>query len=256
MNELKLVFSTPLSSLNLSEDKIKKDSKYIYKDKYEWSIRLLDDETAYEFDIYKYVNQYQKTTGNLVTGLTKIYVLSNDRIVNIVHNNDESNWINIWLQLTDTLSSYSKCQGRKVASMIIDKNTHSIISTGINGTMPGKVNCEDRFKKILGEWYVITEDGSYKKSDDPEVHHEWSLVNEIHAEVNAITNLNKNSIQITDNMVMIVTHCPCYDCAKLIVRSGIKELIINNVYEKTEDMKVLEFLVDNDIKIQYPSSDE
>lgn len=251
-NNLRIVFSTPVSSLNEVKLNTEKNKKHIYKDKYEWSVRLLEDETAYDFDLYKYVEMYEKDTGNSVNTLTKIYVLSNDNVVNIVHNNEESGWINVWKDLTNTLSSYSKCQGRKVASMIIDKDTHSIIATGINGTMPGKVNCDDRFKKILGEWYVITENGSYKKSEDPEVHHKWSLINEIHAEVNTITNLNKNSIQVTDNMIMIVTHCPCYDCAKLLTRSGIKHLIINNVYEPEEDGQVIQFLLENGIAVDYP----
>lgn len=54
-------------------------------------------------------------------------------------------------------------------------------------------------------------------------HSEWSLKNEIHAELNAIFNAS----QSLEGTTLYVTLSPCIECAKAIVASGIKKVYFN-----------------------------
>ena len=61
-----------------------------------------------------------------------------------------------------------------------------------------------------------------------------------HAEMNAI--LNKNEANITGSR-MYVALFPCNDCAKLIIQSGIKEVIyLDDKYHDTEQTKASRIL--------------
>jgi dCMP deaminase len=63
-----------------------------------------------------------------------------------------------------------------------------------------------------------------------------------HAEMNAI--LNKNEANITGSR-MYVALFPCNDCAKLIIQSGIKEIIyLDDKYHDTEQTKASRILFD------------
>lgn len=47
----------------------------------------------------------------------------------------------------------------------------------------------------------------------------------VHAEANAITTAAKEGISLDGSTMIIVGKCPCTECAKLIINSGIKEVI-------------------------------
>lgn len=102
----------------------------------------------------------------------------------------------IFMNCAEQLSNFSKCVSLQVGCVIVNENER-IISTGVNGSIPKTTNCCD-----------------IKHKDDE--HHEWSLKNEIHAEMNAIIELattNSSYTQIT----FYVTHSPCENCFKHIL---------------------------------------
>lgn len=64
----------------------------------------------------------------------------------------------------------------------------------------------------------------------------------VHAEPNAIL----NSTGPLDNCKIYVTLFPCHECAKLIIQSGIKEIIyISDKYNGTESIKASKKMLDS-----------
>ena len=123
-----------------------------------------------------------------------------------------------YLQMARTLSSLSVAVRRKVGCLIV-KDTQ-IISEGYNGTPRGfDNNCE----------YVDHVDHMYTK---PEV---------LHAESNAITKLAR-STNSSDGATLYVTCSPCFDCAKLIIQSGITRVVYKDLYANKDCTEALVLL--------------
>ena len=95
-----------------------------------------------------------------------------------------------------------------------------IISDGYNGTPSGFNNeCEhDSYKNGLP--ILITK---------PEV---------LHAESNALMKLAR-STNSSEGATIYCTYSPCFDCAKLIVQSGVKRFVYNETYRNTEGLDLL-----------------
>ena len=117
----------------------------------------------------------------------------------------------IYLRMSTIWSECSKCNRMQVGClMVIDK---SIISNGYNGSPHGFPNvCEDENNNTLP--YVL------------------------HAEANAITKLAKSTLS-SDGSTIYVTVSPCYECSKLIIQSGVKRLVIKDLYRKTDSIPFL-----------------
>lgn len=122
------------------------------------------------------------------------------------------------------LSGESKCQSLKVGALIVKDGR--IISMGVNGTPNGFINCNEvRFTDSHSKEFV-----SEKTSVDIEKFHtEWSMVHEIHAEMNAILFSARNGFPI-EGSTMYVTHEPCDQCLKNIIQSGIVRVVFKNKY--------------------------
>ena len=102
----------------------------------------------------------------------------------------------------------SKCVRKKVGALIVKDNR--IISDGYNGTPHGFDNeCEYESRGI--------------KRTKQQV---------LHAESNAITKIAKSTLSC-EGSTLYVTMQPCFDCAKLIIQSGIEKVIYDEVYRDT-----------------------
>ena len=105
----------------------------------------------------------------------------------------------------------SYCQRRRVGALIV-KN-QAIISDGYNGTPAGFENiCEDT-------------DGHTK----PYV---------LHAEANAITKLARSNNSGQD-ATLYITASPCIECAKLIIQTGIRRVVFNELYRLSDGIDLL-----------------
>lgn len=144
---------------------------------------------------------------------------------------------NVYLDIAESLSRLSKCRSLQVGAVVVREGR--ILSTGINGTPKGSKNhCEDLFPHI-GDWLEI----------HSENHHQWSLRNEIHAEMNAIIFAARNGIAI-EGARIYVTHQPCQDCTKNLAAAGIKDVRYRYSYSRVEsDDYVKQFILDNNMKI-------
>ena len=130
---------------------------------------------------------------------------SDDSDLIINHRSDK-----IYLEMAQIWGKNSYCERKKVGCLIV--NNRAIISDGYNGSPTGFPNkCE---------------------VDDV------TLPYVLHAEANAITKLARGT-QSSDGSVLYVTLSPCYECSKLIIQSGIKRVIFNQIYRKMESISFL-----------------
>lgn len=119
----------------------------------------------------------------------------------------------------------SKAKRLKVCALIIRDDRPTV--NGLNGMPPGGSNvCEE---------YV--QDGPLTELvTKPEVSH---------AEANAICWAAKNGTA-TNGAIMVTTHSPCFNCAKLIKNAGITEVYYETEYRLTDS---LDFLRKNNVKV-------
>jgi len=169
------------------------------------------------------------------------------------YNNANLEWAKTYLKAAETFAERSHCSAKKVCCIIVKNN--NIISVGINGTISGTNNCDDKFEKINGLWYKASEkyvDDSLEEEElilceDQEEHHNWSLKNEVHAEINALVKAAKHGISVSESLVFL-THSPCQHCALALYSAGIRTFFISNIYEE-EPLKFLYNLGDTKIYI-------
>lgn len=60
----------------------------------------------------------------------------------------------------------------------------------------------------------------------------------VHAEAGAIAYAARAGIRL-EGATLYCTHCPCLDCAKLLINTGISHVVYFNPYRKTEGLELL-----------------
>lgn len=130
----------------------------------------------------------------------------------------------LFIDIALLISKESKCQSLQVGAVIVkDKR---VISMGINGTPNNFINCNEvTFKDSETKQFV----SEHTHSSVDMNHTEWSMIHEIHAEMNAILYAAKKGFPI-ENSTMYVTHEPCDQCLKNIIQSGISRVVYLNNY--------------------------
>lgn len=116
-----------------------------------------------------------------------------------------------YIKLALNVAQASYCTRNKVGALIV--NNDNVVAIGYNGTISGFPNvCE-------------LEDGS----TNPEV---------LHAESNAIAKCAKSS-NSSNGAALYVTLSPCFECAKIIIQSGIKEVYYLEEYRILDGLNLL-----------------
>ncbi len=126
----------------------------------------------------------------------------------------------LYLDIAVRIAKMSKAKRRQVGCVLVKNN--NIISFGWNGMPHGFQNCCE-----LG-------DGS----TNPEV---------LHAEFNVLAKLAKSTGN-SEGSTMYLTVSPCYECAKLIIQSGVKRIIY---LEEYRDVRPLDFLKKAKVKLEH-----
>lgn len=111
-------------------------------------------------------------------------------------------WDEYFMVIAVAASMRSKDKCTQVGACIVDSKNR-VLGTGYNG-MPSKCVDNDLPTEREGEWL----DTKY-----PYV---------VHAELNAVLNSNRTNLE---NSKIYVTLFPCNECAKVILQSGITEVI-------------------------------
>lgn len=140
-----------------------------------------------------------------------------DLMVNLSKKEARPDWDNYFMGIAKVVALRSNCMKRKVAAVItIDKR---IIATGYNGTPRGVKNCNEggcpRCNNI---------DASGKSLDE-------CLCS--HAEENSIVQSAYHGVSIKGGTIY-TTFSPCLMCTKMIINSGIKEVVFNVAYPMSD----------------------
>jgi len=148
---------------------------------------------------------------------------------------DYLSWDQYFMGIALLSAMRSKDENTQVGACIVNSDKR-IVGIGYNGLPFG---CDDRV-------YPWGREGNWLDTKYPYV---------VHAEPNAILNSTSN----LNNCTMYVTLFPCHECAKLIIQSGIKEVVYyDNKYDDTDsviaakrmfDSSGVKYRLFNDIKI-------
>lgn len=159
--------------------------------------------------------------------------------------------------------------GRHGVGAVLVKDKR-IIAGGYNGSPPGQPHCNDtvvcsvcgarHVRKMLVALQACGQQGRDLAHDKVGCDGHWELdhlmvdghcVRTIHAERNA---LHQCALDGTSpaGATLYVTASPCYDCAKDLVRVGIKEVFFSEPYESRYGLspQVLDFLRDACISVE------
>lgn len=144
-----------------------------------------------------------------------------------------------FMQVALLTATRSTCSRKQVGSILVKDNR--IISSGYNGVLSGYQHCNElEFGKIDWQNTKLTDRIS-------QIHHEFSVINELHAEQNVIAFAAKNGVA-TEGCSLYTTLAPCNDCSKLIAAAGIVEVFYLEEYDRCNSG--IEFLKKHGISIK------
>ena len=125
---------------------------------------------------------------------------------------DYLSWNDYFMGIADLSAQRSKDPKTQVGCCIVNPDNNHILSIGYNGLPLG----------------FDDNDFNWSKSENfLENKHTYI----VHAEANAILNANQN----LEKSIAYVTMFPCNECAKLIIQSGIKEVVyLEDKYHERE----------------------
>ena len=130
---------------------------------------------------------------------------------------ERPDWDHYFMEIAQVVAVRGNCSRRQVAAVIV--KDRRIISTGYNGTPRGIKNC--------------FEGGCPRcNSDAPSGHDLGSCVCS-HAEENSIVQAAYHGISVKD-ATLYTTFSPCLLCAKMIINSGIAEVVYHQEYTIAE----------------------
>lgn len=126
-------------------------------------------------------------------------------LIELMNKDKRIGWDEYFIEIAKMVAKRSTCNRRFVGAVIVrDRN---ILSTGYNGSPKGLPHCD-------------------------EIDHEISdghCIRTIHAEANALVQAAKHGVSV-NSASLYLTYSPCYDCFKMIVNAGIKEIIYGEFY--------------------------
>lgn len=127
---------------------------------------------------------------------------------------DYISWDTYFMGIAQLSSKRSKDPKTQVGACIVNKD-NKIVGIGYNG-FPKNISDDD---------FPWKDEGRYLETKYPYV---------VHAEANAIL----NATQSLKDCTLYVTLFPCNECTKLIIQSGIKELVYVSNKDEGKDFQI------------------
>ncbi|MGH9425448.1 MAG: deoxycytidylate deaminase [Terriglobia bacterium] len=141
----------------------------------------------------------------------------NQWILAAMRQQERPGWDEYFMKIAQVASMRSNCIKRKVGAVVV--RDRRIVSTGYNGTPRGTKNCNEggcpRCNSLASSGTRLDE----------------CLCS--HAEENAITQAAYHGTSVKD-AILYTTFAPCLMCSKMIINSGIIEVIFNVDYPLNE----------------------
>ena len=147
---------------------------------------------------------------------------------------------NYYLDIAEVTLERATCIRRKWGAVIVKND--EIISTGYNGAPRGRKNCND-----LG--YCMREKLNIPRGE------RYELCRSVHAEQNAIISASrKDTIDATLYIVGVNANdgsyvsksMPCAMCKRVIINSGIKNIILRDTKDEYREILVSNFIENDD----------
>ena len=132
-------------------------------------------------------------------------------------------WEEYFMSIAQLVSRRSTCLRRQVGAVLVKHK--NVLATGYNGTPTGVTHCE-----VTG---CLREQLNIPSGERHE------LCRGLHAEQNVIVQAAKHGINI-DGSTLFCTNAPCIICAKMIINSGIKEIIYLDGYPDILSKEILD----------------
>ncbi len=150
--------------------------------------------------------------------LDRLYPKIDELLLRLLKEIQRPSWDEYFMNIAKVVASRSNCMKRKVAAIIIkDKR---VVSTGYNGTPRGTRNCNEggcpRCNSLAAAGANLDE----------------CLCS--HGEENAIVQASYHGVPLKD-AIIYTTFAPCLMCAKMIINSGIREVIYNMDYPMNDN---------------------
>lgn len=123
-------------------------------------------------------------------------------------------WDEYFMKLANEVATRTTCLRRAVGCVIVKDNR--ILATGYNGVPSGLRHC--------------AETGCLREKLGVPSGQRHEICRGLHAEQNAIIQAAKYGINIDGSTIYVNTQ-PCIVCAKMIINSGIKEIVYQNPYD-------------------------
>lgn len=123
-------------------------------------------------------------------------------------------WDETFMDICRVIAKRSTCLKLQTAAVLV-KDTN-IVSIGYNGTPSKMTHCNVHFSDTPTEVFQ-------------QIHHDWSVANELHAEMNALLQCYGD----TRNSTMYTIYSPCINCAKCIVAAKIARVVYIHEYKRT-----------------------
>jgi dCMP deaminase len=149
--------------------------------------------------------------------LEDLHAQIKDLLARHLGNFDRPDWDEYFMNIARVVASRSNCIKRKVAAVIV--KDRRIISTGYNGTPRGAKNCNE---------------GGCPRCNGMAA--SGSALDEClccHGEENAITQAAYHGTSLKGS-TLYTTFAPCLLCTKMIINSGIVEVVYNQEYPLNE----------------------
>jgi dCMP deaminase len=130
-------------------------------------------------------------------------------------------WHTVFINMCSVLRQRSLCLKYQTSAIVV-KGTQ-ILGIGYNGTASKQEECYHYWKNYWSINNINMPFDEWIKTDEfKNLHSKWSVLNEIHAEVNALNWVSKWNIDET--CAIYTYYSPCENCAKQILSYGIKKL--------------------------------
>lgn len=144
-------------------------------------------------------------------------------------------WDEYFINIMHAVGSRGTCERGRAGAIIV--RNKRILATGYVGSPAGLPHCYEvghEFQK------KINDDGSYS----------MHCIRTTHAEVNAIAQAARHGTSIEGGTVY-VKMTPCYDCAKMIINSGIKRVVAERDYHASKRTKEIFKIAGIELDILY-----
>ncbi len=153
---------------------------------------------------------------------------------------DKSNY---YLDIAQTVAERGTCIRRNYGAIIVHND--EIISTGYVGAPRGRKNCSD-----LG--YCIRQQLNIPRGE------RYEMCRSVHAEANAIISASRRDMigatlylvgLEADTGEIVKNSCCCAMCKRMVINSGIKEVVIRDTIDEYRKINVSEW-IDNDESLE------